>query len=187
MKGLTLAFFMLFLTTGMLGCSDTGSTSRESSSREGDRLIFSEQAKTREAWPDSRLRQAFTKYWEAGFQGRFDECYLQEADYVRQLVSREKYEKVMEFTTDAKKVTGFEVGPPRALSPYLYEIPLKAQIKTPAPGLPSPGRLDYWVKTDSGWYHAIKASLLFPEFGFPPALTGQPGSSIEGKEVRKAD
>ncbi|MEJ5347102.1 MAG: hypothetical protein WHS46_00245 [Desulfosoma sp.] len=186
MKRRRLALFVLAGVFVLNGCADTGSSPGKASLAK-NRLTFSEQAKHKEAWPDAQLRQAFTKYWEAALEGRFEECYQREADYVRQLVIQKKYGQFMEFTMDPKKVTAFEVGQPQAVSPYLYKIPLKAAVPTPTPGLPSPTRMDYWVKTDSGWYHAIKASLLFPELGVASALTGQSGSTPEGKEVGKTD
>lgn len=181
------ACFLLVIVSVALGCGEKGSAPKKASSEAGGRLILSEEAKAKDAWPDADLHKAFMRYWEAALDGHFEDCYLQEADYVRQLVPQGKYVKLMEFTTDANKVTGFEVRAPRARSAYLYEVPLKMKMPGPVQGIPSPGRVDAWVKTDSGWFHAVKASLLFPELGLASAMPGHAGSSFEGKEVRRAD
>ncbi|MGQ9748735.1 hypothetical protein [Desulfosoma sp.] len=184
MNRLLLACFLLVLTV-VTSCGDRGPQPQKSTTGTSPRLIFTEEASAEAHWPDARLRQVFTEYWNAMLEGRWEDAYRQEADYVRQLVSKERYFKVMEFMTDPKKVSAFEVGVPRARSPYLYEIPLQLKIPSPAEGLPTPARLDYWVKTDTGWYHAVKASLLFPELGFGAAMPGPLGPIPQGKEVEK--
>jgi hypothetical protein len=187
MKPFLLACFLLLTAIVAFSCGDKTSGPAPSTSSAQGRLVFAEEAKADGVWPDGQLRKAFMAYWEAALDGRLDDSYEQEAAYVRQLVSREKYLKVMEFQTDAKKVTAFEVGAPRARSPYLYEVPLKMKMPTPAQGLPQPSRLDYWVKTDSGWHHAVKASLLFPELGFARDMPWQPEPMPQGKEVKAGD
>lgn len=185
MKRAVLACFLLSITSALAGCGDTGSSPKASGSAAEKRIVFSEDAKA--GWPDAQLKKVFTAYWVAAFEGRLQDVYDMEADYVRQLVPRERYLKTLEFLTDPKKLEAIEVGVPRARSPYLYEVPLKLKVPVPAQGLPSPGRMDYWVKTDSGWHHAVKASLLFPELGFAASMSREPGRHFEGREVRKAD
>ncbi len=187
MKRLLLACLLLVLNLAALACGDKVSPKAKSGSESGNRLIFFQEATPNEVWSDSRLREAFTKYWEAALNGRFEECYQKEAAYVRQLVAEGKYNKFMEFTTDPKKVMAFEVGIPRARSPYLYEVPLRMKMETPAPGFPLPVRSDYWVKTETGWYHAIKGSLMFPELGFAPATSGPSKPTTSGKGVGQED
>lgn len=184
MNPMILACFLLILTV-VAGCGDRGSQTQKPTSGTATRLVFTEEAAQNAAWPDAQLRRAFTEYWNAALEGRLEDSYRQEADYVRQLVSREKYLKVMEFMLDPKKVSAFDVGLPRARSPYLYEIPLKLKIPSAAQGLPTPARLDYWVKTDKGWHHAVKAGLLFPELGFGAEMPGPLGPIPQGKEVEK--
>lgn len=184
MNRLLLACFLLILTA-VISCGDRESQPQKPTSGTSSRLIFAEEASADANWPDAPLRQAFTEYWNAALEGRLEDAYRQEADYVRQLVSKEKYFKVMEFMTDPKKVGACEVGVPRARSPYLYEIPLKLKMPSPAQGLPASARLDYWVRTDTGWHHAVKASLLFPELGFGAAMPGPLGPIPQGEEVEK--
>ncbi len=184
MKQIILACSLLVLAAALLGCEKKETASSKTGS-EAPNLIFSEEAKRKEAWPDSGLPEAFTTYWEAALQGRFQETYLKEAAYVRQLIPKEKYVTVMNLTMDFNKMAGLEVSAPRARSRYLYEVPLKLQMKIQTPV--DPTRLDYWVKTESGWHHAIKPSLLFPELGFVAPVPGKPGPIFQGKEVRKGD
>ncbi len=187
MKKTILACFLLYALGAFLACGDTGSSSKTSVSAEEKRIVFSEDAKASGAWPDPELKKVFTAYWAAALDGRREDVYDMEADYVRQLLPKERYLKTLEFLTDPKKLQVLEVGVPRARSAYLYEVPLKLKTPAPAQGLPSPAKIDHWVKTDSGWHHAVKPSLLFPELGFGAGMAREPGTHSEGREVRKSN
>jgi len=144
-------------------------------------MVFSPEAQECSAWPDPALRKAFEAYWKAALSGRTDETFRMEAAYVRQLIPEKRYAKTMDFLYQRNKPEAIEVAQPRARSSYLVEIPVKLRVPLPAKGLPLPTRVDFWVKTDSGWYHAQKPSVLFPELGLS---VGPQGSHPEGKEVK---
>ena len=145
------------------GKGEEKSTQRDQTQKSGARIVFVNKDGQPIQWQDSALQKAFTEYWDAVALGDLNTTWEMEAPYFRFVIPQLRYDRFRGLISSKRDVKEFRVRSPRQLSPWLYAVPMRFIFQNTDPSAPPYFKLDYWIKTDHGWYHVVKDPFLFPE------------------------
>lgn len=108
------------------------------------------------------LLARFNRYWRDYATGEVEKTFALEAPYIQEMVQIEKYELYRGLMTKAKLVA-LEIYDVKIVNEFIRDIDCRLTYETDKGKRDVRERRDRWLRVESGWYHVLRNSLLFPE------------------------